>query len=172
MLKEKLKRIKIFLTDVDGVLTDGKIIIDNNGVESKAFNVKDGHGLKMLIRYGIKVGFVTGRISEVVNFRAKEIGVDIVYQRALNKIEVVDEILKQYNFTYENLAYCGDDIVDIPVMKKAGISFTVNDAVDECKKIADFVTEKKGGDGAVREITDMILKAQGFWEEVKDKYNL
>ncbi len=172
ILKEKLKNIKIFLTDVDGVLTDGRIILDNNGNEYKFFDVKDGHGIKMLQRYGITVGLVTGRKSEVVEYRAKELGIDIVFQKSFNKLETVTEILNENNFGFEELAYCGDDIVDIPVMKRAAVSFTVNNAVEECKAVADFITLKNGGKGAVREITDLILKSRGDWKKVKDKYEI
>ena len=172
ILEEKLKKIKIFLTDVDGVLTDGRIVLDNNGNEYKFFDVKDGHGIKMLQRYGIIVGFVTGRESDVVKHRGKELGINIICQKSLNKLETVEKILIENNFKFEELAYCGDDIVDIPVMKRAVVSFTVNNALEECKKIADYITTNDGGKGAVREITDLILKAKGDWEIVKQRYEI
>ncbi len=171
-LFKKLNLVKMFLTDVDGVLTDGKIIIDNNGNEMKFFDVKDGHGIKMLHRYGIKVGLITGRESDVVIHRAKELGIEIIFQKVRRKLEIVDKILSEYHLTYSEIAYCGDDIVDIPVLKRAGVAFTVNNAVDECKNIADYITAKDGGCGAVREITDLILKAKGFWKEVKVRYEI
>jgi 3-deoxy-D-manno-octulosonate 8-phosphate phosphatase (KDO 8-P phosphatase) len=171
-LYNNLKKIKMFLTDVDGVLTNGKIILDNNGNEIKFFDVKDGHGIKMLHRYGITVGFVTGRESKVVLNRAKELGVNIIYQKVRIKLDVVEKILKEYNLSYSEIAYCGDDIVDIPVLRRAGVAFTVNNAVNECKNIADYITVRNGGSGAVREITDLILKAKGFWEEVKARYEI
>ena len=171
-LLKKLKNIELFLTDVDGVLTDGRIILDNNGNEMKFFNVKDGHGIKMLQRYGIKVGIVTGRESEVVVHRAKELGINMIFQKIRVKLDIVEKILNENNLNFSQIAYCGDDIVDIPVLKRAGVSFTVNDAVNECKKVVDYITQKNGGEGAVREITDLILKAKGFWEDVKDRYEI
>ena len=171
-LFEKLKKVKILITDVDGVLTDGKIIIDNNGIETKAFNVKDGHGIKLLKRYGFKVVFVTGRESQVLIHRAKELGVDSVFQKVFNKLEMVEKILKSYDFTFNELVFCGDDIGDIPVIKRALVGCTVSDAVDECKNCADYVTFRKGGDGAIREIIDLILKNSVFWEEIKAKYEI
>jgi len=171
-LIKKLQNIKIFLSDVDGVFTDGKIVIDNNGVESKFFNVKDGHGIKMLINYGFEVGLITGRYSEVVLNRAKELGISILYQKAIKKLPIVENISERYSIPLSQIAYCGDDLIDIPVMKKVGVSFTVNDAVDECKDIADYITKRDGGNGAVREITDLILKANGKWGMVKEKYEI
>ncbi len=171
-LFKRLERIRIFLTDVDGVLTDGKIILDNNGNEMKFFDVKDGHGIKMLKRYGIEVGLITGRESEVVLHRAKELGITIVYQKAFKKVEILEKILREQHLSRLEVAYCGDDIVDIPVLKRVGVAFTVNNAVDECKNIADYITHRNGGNGAIREITDLILKAKGVWEEVKKKYEI
>jgi 3-deoxy-D-manno-octulosonate 8-phosphate phosphatase (KDO 8-P phosphatase) len=168
----KIKKIKIFITDVDGVLTDGRIVIDNNGMEYKFFNVKDGHGIKMLKRYGYKVAFVTGRESEIVLHRAKELEVDNVFQKVFNKLEVVEKILAQYNFTFEELLFCGDDVVDIPVIKRAAIGCTVSDAVEECKNCADYITFNKGGKGAVRELTDLILKNSSHWKAVREKYEI
>jgi len=171
-LTENFKKIKIVITDVDGVLTDGRIVIDNNGVEAKFFNVKDGHGIKMLQRYGYKVIFVTGRESKTVLHRAKELGVAEVYQKVFNKLECVNKILQNHNYTFKDLLFCGDDLGDIPVIKRALIGCTVSDAIDECKKFADFITVKKGGHGAFREITDLILKNSKHWEEIKTKYEI
>ena len=170
ILKNKLKKIKLLLLDVDGVLTDEKIIIDNNRVESKFFNVKDGHGIKLLQRAGIDVGIITGRESNVVKIRASELGINLIFQKSHNKLESLIEILKITGLNYDEIAYCGDDIVDIPVLKRVGVSFVVRNASEECKKYADFVTYNASNNGAVREIVELILKLTGKWKEVFKRY--
>jgi 3-deoxy-D-manno-octulosonate 8-phosphate phosphatase (KDO 8-P phosphatase) len=171
-LIDKIKEIKILILDVDGVLTDGRIFIDDSGNELKGFNVRDGHGIKLVIRGGIEVIFLTGRRSRVVEHRAKDLGVEEVYQKALNKKEVLDQILKEKKVSAVTVAYIGDDIVDIPVLKKAGFSVAVADAHEDVKKIVDYITRMKGGEGAVREICEIILKVQGTWDGLVDRYDL
>ena len=166
----KLAKIKLLLLDVDGVLTDGRIIYDNQGNELKAFDVKDGHGLKMLQRAGIAVGIITGRKSQVVVKRAAELGVEILYQGALSKLEPYQEILDQRGLTDEQVAYVGDDVVDLPILRRVGFSATVADAVPEVLTLVDYVASKPGGRGAVREICDMLIKASGRWEELTHRY--
>jgi 3-deoxy-D-manno-octulosonate 8-phosphate phosphatase (KDO 8-P phosphatase) len=168
----KIKEIKILILDVDGVLTDGRIFIDDSGNELKGFNVRDGHGIKLVIRGGIEVIFLTGRKSRVVEHRARDLGVEEVYQKALNKKEVLDQILKEKKVSAVTVAYIGDDIVDIPVLKKAGFSVAVADAHEDVKKIVDYITRMKGGEGAVREICEIILKVQGTWDGLVDRYDL
>ena len=170
-IQEKLKKIKMLILDVDGVMTDGGIIMDSDGREMKNFNVRDGHGLVMIQRYGIQVAILTGRTSAVVDHRARDLKIEEVYQGALNKKEVFTEILKKNNLTPEMIAYLGDDIVDIPVLKRVGFSAAVADALDVVKKPVDYVTTHKGGHGAVREICEMLLMAQGFWSEVAARYD-
>ena len=133
-IKEKLTKIKILILDVDGVMTDGRIIMDNEGKEIKNFNVRDGHGIKILQRYGIKVAILTGRKSKVVEHRAKDLEIKDVYQKAYNKKEVFEKILKKHKLSADNAAFMGDDIVDIPVLKKVGFSVAVADALDVVKK--------------------------------------
>jgi len=169
-LEEKLKKIKMLMLDVDGVMTDGRIIMDDEGRQLKNFNVRDGHGLKIIQRYGIEVVILTGRKSEVVNHRAKDLDIKEIYQGALNKKEVFQKILQKHNLTADFVAYMGDDIIDIPVLKHVGFSAAVADAVDVVKKSVDYVTKNKGGHGAVREICEMILQIQGKWPEVAEKY--
>ncbi len=171
-LLKKIIPIKLLLCDVDGVLTDGKIIYDNKERELKAFNVKDGHGIKLLSRSGIEVGIITSRESEVVNRRAKDLGISIVYQKVLNKLEALEEILSQKVFSPEQIAYIGDDLVDIPILKRVGFSIAVADCIGELKDCVDYITKKKGGTGAVREVCDLILKTQGKWQDVTEKYFL
>ena len=169
-INEKLKKIKLLILDVDGVMTDGGIIMDCEGRELKKFNVRDGHGIKILQRYGIKVAILTGRQSKVVEYRAKDLEIKDVYQGAFNKKEVFEKILKKHKLKARETAFMGDDIVDIPVLKRVGFSAAVADAMDVVKKPVDYITKKRGGKGAVREVCEMILKAQGKWQEVAAKY--
>jgi 3-deoxy-D-manno-octulosonate 8-phosphate phosphatase (KDO 8-P phosphatase) len=169
-VQEKIRKIRLLILDVDGVLTDGRIIIDDAGNESKHFDVKDGHGLKLIMRYGIDVVFLTGRSSAVVKHRADDLGIREVYQGILKKLEFFQEYIKEKGLDPERVGYIGDDVVDIPVLKRIGFSVTVNDADDEVKKVVDYVTERPGGRGAVREICDLILKVQGNWEDVARRY--
>jgi 3-deoxy-D-manno-octulosonate 8-phosphate phosphatase (KDO 8-P phosphatase) len=169
-LKEKLKKIKMLILDVDGVMTDGRIIMDDEGRQLKNFDVRDGHGLKIIQRYGIEIVILTGRKSEVVNHRARDLEIKDVYQGALNKKEVFQKILLEHNLASSATAFMGDDIVDIPVLKQVGFSAAVADAVDVVKKSVDYVTKHKGGHGAVRELCELILQAQGKWPEIAEKY--
>lgn len=169
-LVEKMRKVKVLILDVDGVLTDGRIIISDDGQETKCFHVRDGHGLKMIKRAGIDVMFLTGRKSRVVEHRARELGVDKVYQGALDKLAIFNEILAAGGLGPEQTAYMGDDIVDLPVLRRAGFSVTVCDAHSEVLRTVDLVTQNPGGRGAVREVCEMILKAQGKWEELMGRY--
>lgn len=165
-----LSKIKLLLLDVDGVLTDGRIIYDHHGVETKAFDVKDGHGIKMLQRAGIEVGIITGRTSEVVNVRARELGIEIVYQGAKNKLAPYREILATSGLSDEQIAYVGDDIVDLPILQRVGFSVVVADALEDIKPLVDYITRRPGGRGAVREVCDLILKHSGRWKELTNRY--
>ena len=165
-----LTKIKLLLLDVDGVMTDGRIIYDNDGGETKAFDVKDGHGLKLVQRAGIQVGIITGRQSAVVARRAAELGIELVYQGVKDKRLPFNEILQQLALTPEEVAYVGDDIVDLPVMRQVGFAATVADALDDVKSFADMVTKRSGGRGAVREICDFLLKESGRWPSVTRHY--
>ncbi len=162
----KAKKIRLLLLDVDGVMTDGSIILDNEGNELKRFNVRDGHGIKMLGKAGIQVGIITGRKSKVVEIRAKELGIDEVHQRIFKKSVVYEQLLKKYDLKDENVAFMGDDIVDQELLKRAGLSAAPDDAEEEVKEWADLVMSRSGGRGAVRQFTDLILKSAGYWEEV------
>ncbi len=169
-IKEKLRKIKLLILDVDGVMTDGRIIMDNKGREMKNFDVRDGHGIKILQRYGIKIAILTGRQSKVVEHRARDLEIDDVYQGAFNKKEIFEKILKKKSLSAFATAYVGDDIVDIPVLKRVGFSAAVADALDVVKKSVDYVTKNRGGHGAVREICELILQAQGKWPDIAAKY--
>jgi 3-deoxy-D-manno-octulosonate 8-phosphate phosphatase (KDO 8-P phosphatase) len=171
-LGEKIRKVRLLMMDVDGVMTDGRIIMDDAGLESKQFNVRDGHGLKMLMRVGIDVALVTGRTSQVVERRAADLGIVEVHQGIWNKAEVLAGILERRKLAAEETAYMGDDVVDVPLLRRVGFSVAVADAVPEVRRIADYVTEQAGGQGAVREVCEMILKAQGRWGEVVAHYEL
>jgi len=162
----KAKRIKLLILDVDGVLTDGRIILDSNGNELKSFHVRDGHGIKMLQRAGIRIAIITGRRSKVVESRAGELGIRDVYQKVFRKSEVYEELLAKYRLRDENVAFMGDDIVDQEIIKRVGLSAAPADAEEEVKDMVDIVMTREGGRGAVRELTDIILKSTGLWDSV------
>jgi len=167
---ERAARVSLLIVDVDGVMTDGRIILDSDRGEYKAFHVRDGHGIKMLQREGVKVAIITGRNSDVVNRRAAELGIDIVVQGSKDKIKDYLKIIAELGLRDEEVAYIGDDIVDIPVMRRVGLPVAVADAEEYVREQAVLVTERGGGRGAVREMTDMILKAKGLWDDATRKY--
>lgn len=164
------KKIKLLILDVDGVMTDGSIILDNEGNEFKAFNVRDGHGIKMLYKAGIHVAIITGRYSKVVERRAKELGIMEVYQRCHIKSVAFDHLIEKLGLKPEEVAYAGDDVVDIPIFKRVGLSIVPSDASEEAKAHAMLVTEKRGGRGAVREICEFLLKSKGLWDSIMGEY--
>ena len=169
-LADKIGKVKVLILDVDGVLTDGRIVISDDGQETKCFNVRDGHVLKMIRRAGVEVMFLTGRKSRVVEHRARELGVERLYQGALDKLAVLQEILNSTGLSPGQVAYMGDDIVDLPVLRRAGFSVTVSDAHEDVLKAVDLVTKNPGGRGAVREVCEIILKVQGKWEGLMERY--
>lgn len=169
--KDIAKKIRLLVLDVDGVLTDGSIILDNEGNEFKVFHVRDGHGIKMLEKAGVKVAIITGRHSKVVERRAHELGITEVYQRCHIKTVAYEHLLEKMGLSNEEVAYIGDDIVDIPIFRRVGLSIAVADATEETKAYAMVVTTNRGGRGAVREVCEFILKSKGIWEELMDEYN-
>ncbi|HLO26877.1 MAG TPA: HAD hydrolase family protein [Geobacteraceae bacterium] len=171
-MNDKLAKIKLLLLDVDGVLTDGRIIFDSNGVESKFFNVKDGHGIKLLQRAGVEVGIISGRTSQVVTNRAAELGITRVFQGSLDKLAIYREILADTGLDDAQIAFMGDDVIDIPVMRRVGFAAAPADALEEVLPHAHFVARNRGGWGAVRELCDLIIKGQGAWETVTARYFL
>lgn len=168
----KVRAVRLLMLDVDGVLTDGKIIMDDLGREYKHFDVRDGHGLKMLMRYGINVALVTGRRSAVVEHRAKDLGIQEVHQGIWNKAEILDQMLQRLGLHPSQVAYVGDDVVDIPIMRRVGWSVAVCDAAEDTRRMASYITRTGGGRGAVREVCEIILKAQGHWHEIAVKYEI
>ena len=169
-IQEIAKGIKILILDVDGVLTDGRIVLDNEGNELKAFHVRDGHGIRMLIKAGLRVAIISGRQSRVVERRAHELGITDVYQRCHSKTAALDDLARKYGFSDGEVAYMGDDIVDVPILKRAGLAIAVGDASDEAKDHAVMVTKNRGGKGAVREVCDFLLRATDLWEPVAREY--
>ena len=170
-LAEKIKGVRWLVLDVDGVLTDGCVIMDDDGRETKHFNVRDGHALKMMIRFGYNIMFLTGRRSRVLEHRAKDLGVTEIHQKILNKLEYFSEFMGKRGISFSEVAYMGDDIVDIPLMKRAAFSATVADAAEEVPPLVDYVSPYRGGAGAVRDVCKMILKTQGKWKEVAERYH-
>ena len=164
-LTEKVKKIKLLVLDVDGVLTDGRIIYDSKGRDSKFFDVHDGLGVYVLNRLGIKTILVTAKGSKVLKHRAKDMQVSEVYEDAVPKTKALDKIVKKYNVSAEEVCFIGDDLVDISVMKRVGFPVAVENACSQAKEAALYVTKKRGGRGAVREVAELILMTQGKWEE-------
>jgi 3-deoxy-D-manno-octulosonate 8-phosphate phosphatase (KDO 8-P phosphatase) len=155
---ERAKRIKLLLMDCDGVLTDGRLWLTTDGDEQKAFHARDGQGITLLHRAGIKTGIISGRTSSATERRARELGITFLRQGAHDKLPVMEQILSEAGVSAEECAYIGDDLVDIPLMKRAGLAVAVADAIEETKQAAHYVTSARGGNGAVREVCDLILK--------------
>jgi len=170
MIKEKAKKIKLLIMDVDGVLTDGRIIYANSGDELKFFDVTDGMGLALFSRAGLKSAILTAKKSKIISKRAKDIHIDRVYQSAFKKSEAFRKILDDFKVSPEEVCFIGDDVIDIPVLKRVGLAVSVPNAVPEVKDEAHYITKKKGGHGAVREVIDMILKVQDKWNGVMKRY--
>lgn len=162
--------IELVLSDVDGVLTDGGVIFNNDGVEIKRFHIRDGLGVRLWQKAGGRFGIVTGRSSHIVSVRATELGIDVVRQGVEDKAAAVRELLRQLNLEPRQLAYIGDDLPDIAAVRLAGLGVAVADAAEEVRRAADYVTSLGGGCGAVRETIETILKAQHRWDELVQGY--
>jgi len=160
-IRSKIKRLKLLLLDVDGVLTDGTILLDGQGNELKAFHVRDGHGIKLAQRAGLTIGIITGRNAPVVAIRARELGIQEVHQGAHDKLAVYESLLAKYGIGDEEVAYMGDDVVDLDIFKRAGIAVAVADADPAVLHHVDLRTKATGGRGAVREFINLILQSRG-----------
>ena len=171
-LKAKAKRIRALVLDVDGVLSDGRITYDSRGRELKSFHVRDGAAIKWLQRAGIEVAIITGRNSQPVKVRAKELGIKQVIQGALLKLPPFEDFLKRSGLAAEKVAFMGDDLLDLPILRRVGLSACPADAVKEVLAEVDMVTKAKSGRGAVRELAELLLKAQGHWPKLMERYNL
>ncbi|MFA6562807.1 MAG: HAD hydrolase family protein [Verrucomicrobiia bacterium] len=179
-------RIRLLLLDVDGVLTDGRVYIGDaigsgggsSRVELKAFHIQDGHGMKMAARGGLEVGWISSRFSPVTGWRAKELGISLLAQPAPEqkpppeKLEVARQMAAKLGIGLDQVCFVGDDLVDAPVMRAVALPVAVANAVPEVRRLAAYVTQKPGGEGAVREVIEMILKSQGLWRKLVSKYGI
>jgi 3-deoxy-D-manno-octulosonate 8-phosphate phosphatase (KDO 8-P phosphatase) len=172
-IRRRAARIRVLLMDVDGTLTDGHVLLlsqpDGSALEIKSFGAQDGLGLTLAATAGIRTGVITGRESAAMRRRAKEARIEFVYEACPVKIPVYEEILKITGATDEEVAYVGDDLPDLPVMRRVGLAVAVGNAVAEVRSAAHFVTSRDGGEGAVREVVELILKSQGKWESLINK---
>ena len=166
----KAKGLKLFLLDVDGVLTDGTITYTHEGNEIKAFHTRDGLGIRLLMESGVEVGLITARESEAVNRRVQDLGIKHVFQKVKNKLNVFEKLLKELTLEPSEVGYMGDDWLDLPLLVRVGFAATVADAVPEVLQAAHFVTKGKGGRGAVREVCDLIIEARGAKDALLEKY--
>jgi 3-deoxy-D-manno-octulosonate 8-phosphate phosphatase (KDO 8-P phosphatase) len=164
MTQDRLKQIKMVLLDVDGVLTCGDIIYGDSGEQIKIFNVKDGVGIRLLKEAGLKVGIITGRKGQALHHRCVNLGIDLIFDGVRHKDKVIDDITARTGISKEAMAFVGDDLPDLPVMKRVGLAVAVSDAHEIIRQMAHITTRAPGGKGAVREISETILKAQGLWD--------
>lgn len=169
-LLKKLKNIKLLILDVDGILTSGEIVVDERGKETKVFNVQDGFGVVLLRRAGFKTAILSARSAPCVTYRAKDLGFTKVVQNAQPKIKAYKKLIKQLKVKDSEVCFLGDDLPDLEVLKKVGLSVSVPNGRIEVKRQVDYVTKHEGGKGAVREIVEMILIAQGKWADILKKY--
>jgi 3-deoxy-D-manno-octulosonate 8-phosphate phosphatase (KDO 8-P phosphatase) len=169
-LPEKLKNIQLLLLDVDGVLTDGSVIYSDEDSETKVFNVKDGFGLKLVMAAGIKVGLVTGRTSRALHRRCRDLGIRYIYDGVQQKAPLLDKIITETGVGAANTAFIGDDLPDLPLMRRIGLSIAVADAHEVVRDYSEWITSAPGGRGAVREVCDALLKARGDWEKMMEHY--
>ncbi len=169
-LRERALRLKLLLMDVDGVLTDGRLYYTEEGERLKVFNVHDGLGIKLLQRIGISTGVISGRESEALRNRLLELGIEEIYMGRFQKDGILEEILKKKDLTYEEVGFVGDDLVDIPVMRRVGFPVAVRNAPELVKRFAVYTTLRKGGKGAVREVVELILRLRGDYGELVGKY--
>jgi 3-deoxy-D-manno-octulosonate 8-phosphate phosphatase (KDO 8-P phosphatase) len=167
---ERAKRVKLIVFDVDGVLTDGKLYYSDDGQETKAFHSRDGHGMKMLQDTGVEIGIITGRTSKLVGHRMANLGVKHVYQGQAEKLPAFLALIEKLGVQADEVAYVGDDVIDLPIMHRVGLSVAVQDAHDFVKKHAHWQTPSKGGCGAARDICELIMEAQGNLESTLNRY--
>jgi len=169
-IKKRILPVKLVLIDNDAVLTDGRIVYGDYGDELKFFDVQDGHGISMLKRAGLVTVILSGRKSRINKRRAKELHIAKVYQNVSDKLAVFPKILRTFKVKPEEVCYIGDDLIDLPILRRVGFAAAPANAIDEVKTMVNYVAQKSGGRGAVREVTDLILKSQGKWEQVTERY--
>ena len=166
----RIQKIKLVIVDNDGVLTDGRIVLGDYGDELKFFDVQDGFGLVLLRRGGLSTVIVSGKKSRINHRRAKELSVNLILQNVFDKLKAFEKVVKKFRVSPEEVCYIGDDLIDLPVMKRVGFAVAVSNAVQEVRQAAHYETKKSGGRGAVREVADMLLKGRGLWEKVTERY--
>ncbi|HEV2801321.1 MAG TPA: HAD hydrolase family protein [Pyrinomonadaceae bacterium] len=169
-VEQRAARVKLLLMDCDGVLTDGRITLLGDGDEQKSFHTRDGHGLVLLHRAGLRSGIISGRTSSAVERRARDLGIAYVQQGTWDKIKDFDEVLATAEVEAADTAFVGDDVTDIPLMLRCGFAVAVADATDDTRAAAHYTTTLPGGFGAIREVCELILKAQGRWPELMERY--
>lgn len=169
-IKKLAQNIKLVIFDVDGVLTAGTLFFDNKGQEYKAFHSQDGHGLRMLLECGLQAAIITGRKSNLVEHRMRDLGIEHVFQGYRDKRPAFKELLSLTGLKPDQIAYMGDDVIDLPVMSKVGMAIAVQDAHSFVRKHADYITETRGGRGAAREAIEFILDAQGLLQDKLETY--
>lgn len=166
----RARKLKLLILDVDGVLTDGRLFFDDTGREYKAFHARDGHGIKLLQQSGVQVAIISGRKSLSVGLRMKSLGISLIYQGHEDKRAAFLEILQTLNLTTEQVAHVGDDVLDLPIMTRVGLAIAVQDAHFAVKQHAHWCTSLVGGQGAVREVCDFIMQAQGTFDSILESY--
>jgi len=167
---DRCDALRLLLSDVDGVLTDGGVWLDNQGIEAKNFHIRDGLGIRLWQQAGWSFGIITGRTSHVVQVRARELGIELVRQGVQEKLPVVKQIAAEHQLTLAQVAYIGDDLPDLAVIRACGFGIAVADAIEEVRAAADHVTRLGGGHGAVREVIELILKKQHRWDDLIARY--
>ncbi|WP_027390629.1 KdsC family phosphatase [Chrysiogenes arsenatis] len=170
ILADKIRLITTVIFDVDGVLSDGKITYDVHGVEYKNFHVRDGHRITLLHRTGYHTGIITGRSTPIVDHRAKELGIHWLYQGAKDKLEVYEQLKAEHALCDSEIAYIGDDYIDLPVLARVGFAACVPEAPQEVRESVQYVTQATGGNGAVAEFIELILRHAGHWEQIMERY--
>ena len=169
-VEERCRSITLLLSDVNGVLTDGLIVLDNQGIESKAFHIRDGLGIKLWQKAGYQFGMITLRSTQSLKVRAAELGIEIIRQGLPDKLSALKQVMAQLQVTRDHVCYLGDDLPDLPVLRAVGLGIAVADACEEVRRCAHHTTQQRGGQGAVREVIELILKAQGRWTDVIQTY--
>jgi 3-deoxy-D-manno-octulosonate 8-phosphate phosphatase (KDO 8-P phosphatase) len=169
-VERRAARVKLLLMDCDGVLTDGRITLLDGGGEEKSFHTRDGHGIVLLHRAGLRTGIISGRTSAAVEARARDLGMHFVRQGTWDKVKDFEEVLAEAGVAADEVGYVGDDVTDIPLMRRCGLAVAVADATDDTRAAAHYVTRLRGGFGAVREVCELLLKAQGRWAELLERY--
>lgn len=169
-INQRAARIKLLVLDVDGVLTGGQVVYDQQGNEIKFFNVRDGHGIKLLMRAGVQVVWLSGRGSPANRRRAEELGISQLHENIKIKLPVLQEVVEQLGMPWEQVAYMGDDLIDLPCLRTVGLSLAPADAIEEVKAEVHWVASLGGGRGAVRQAVELILKSSGAWQQVTSRY--